>query len=138
MKEGGLGDVKFTLVSYLPRYPTDLPVAPFSPHLKSGFSVLFCRLYFAATSGVCLIRSGAPLVFSKETTFAKIKERKSLVTNTTQGLGGERATRRPLHYPTVVPLRPDRSSTAAAVCCMLGGDARRRPPVSRGWLIPRV
>jgi hypothetical protein len=22
--EGGLGDVKFTLVSYLPRYPTDL------------------------------------------------------------------------------------------------------------------
>ena len=24
MKEGGLGDVKFTLVSYLPRYPTDL------------------------------------------------------------------------------------------------------------------
>ena len=27
MKEGGLGDVKFTLVSYLPRYPTDLPAA---------------------------------------------------------------------------------------------------------------
>ena len=26
MKEGGLGDVKFTLVSYLPRYPTDLLV----------------------------------------------------------------------------------------------------------------
>jgi hypothetical protein len=25
----------------------------------SQFSVLFCRLYFAATSGVCLIRSGA-------------------------------------------------------------------------------
>ena len=23
-----------------------------------GFSVLFCRLYFIATSGVCLIRSG--------------------------------------------------------------------------------
>ena len=25
----------------------------------NGFSVLFCRLYFAATIGVCLIRSGA-------------------------------------------------------------------------------
>jgi len=25
---------------------------------KQGFSVLFCRLYFIATSGVCLIRSG--------------------------------------------------------------------------------
>jgi hypothetical protein len=25
---------------------------------SSGFSVLFCRLYFIATSGVCLIRSG--------------------------------------------------------------------------------
>jgi hypothetical protein len=31
---------------------------------------MFCRLYFAATSGVCLIRSGAA-GFSKETTFAK-------------------------------------------------------------------
>jgi hypothetical protein len=30
-----------------------------SPPTSSGFSVLFCRLYFAATSGVCLIRSGA-------------------------------------------------------------------------------
>ena len=28
MKEGGLGDVKFTLVSYLPRYPTDLTQRP--------------------------------------------------------------------------------------------------------------
>jgi hypothetical protein len=27
--------------------------------LKPLYSVLFCRLYFAATSGVCLIRSGA-------------------------------------------------------------------------------
>jgi hypothetical protein len=26
-------------------------------NISSGFSVLFCRLYFAATSGVCLIRS---------------------------------------------------------------------------------
>ena len=30
---------------------------------------MFCRLYFAATSGVCLMRSGAA-DFSKETTFA--------------------------------------------------------------------
>jgi hypothetical protein len=27
--------------------------------IAKKFSVLFCRLYFAATSGVCLIRSGA-------------------------------------------------------------------------------
>ena len=32
----------------------DLVPAPAS----SGFSVLFCRLYFIATSGVCLFRSG--------------------------------------------------------------------------------
>ena len=35
------------------------------PPTSSGFSVLFCRLYFAATSGVCLIRSGAA-VFQKK------------------------------------------------------------------------
>ena len=40
---------------------------------KSGFSVLFCRLYFAATSGVCLIRSGAA-GFQKKPTFAKTKK----------------------------------------------------------------
>jgi hypothetical protein len=32
--------------------------------------VLFCRLYLAATSGVCLIRSGAA-GFQKKTTFAQ-------------------------------------------------------------------
>ena len=35
------------------------PGCPAPPPLSSGFTVLFCRLYFAATSGVCLIRSGA-------------------------------------------------------------------------------
>jgi len=34
-------------------------VSPSSPHLEWVLCYLFCRLYFAATSGVCLIRSGA-------------------------------------------------------------------------------
>jgi len=57
-----------------PPMPQAAPlVAPFSaPPISSGFSVLFCRLCFAATSGVCLIRSGAA-GFSKEATFAKKK-----------------------------------------------------------------
>jgi hypothetical protein len=59
----------------IPQLPPSRPVAPFSPHLKCGFSVLFCRLYFAATSGVCLIRSGAPLVFKRNHTRKKIMKR---------------------------------------------------------------
>ena len=44
-----------------PRPPNSPQAAssPPPPPISSGFSVLFCRLYFAATSGVCLIRSGA-------------------------------------------------------------------------------
>ena len=70
------------LREFPPRLWTHLPVglsAPFRPRaqaasspppppISSGFSVLFCRLYFAATSGVCLIRSGAPLVFKRNHT----------------------------------------------------------------------
>jgi hypothetical protein len=44
----------------IPQLPPSRPVAPSPPKaspISSGFSVLFCRLYFAATSGVCLIRS---------------------------------------------------------------------------------
>ena len=45
--------------STYPRPPTSPQAAssPPPPPISSGFSVLFCRLYFAATSGVCLIRS---------------------------------------------------------------------------------
>jgi hypothetical protein len=54
----------------IPQLPPKPPRRPLLPPISSGFSVLFCRLYFAATSNVCLIRSGAA-GFSKETTFAK-------------------------------------------------------------------
>jgi hypothetical protein len=65
-----------------PQLPPSRLVAPSSPHLKWVLSVLFCRLYFAATSGVCLI----PLRrrwFSKETTFAKQKQNKKVRGETT-------------------------------------------------------
>ena len=53
MKEGGLGDVKFTLVSYLPRYPTDLPLAdPLArkhwpwPRPGPGAAKIFFQIYY--------------------------------------------------------------------------------------------
>ena len=51
-----------------PRSPNSPQAAPSppSPPISSGFSVLFCRLYFAATSGVWLIRSGAAGFFQKK------------------------------------------------------------------------
>jgi len=42
---------------FLPRL-NSVKTRPLYPPTSSGFSVLFCRLYFIATSGVCLIRSG--------------------------------------------------------------------------------
>ena len=44
---------------------------------SSGFSVLFCRLYFAATSDVCLIRSGAAGFQKKLQSQKKNKQGKS-------------------------------------------------------------
>jgi hypothetical protein len=55
-----------------PPSPPTAP-SPSSPPTSSGFPVLFCRLHFTATSGVCLFPQ-APLVFSfKKTTFAHKK-----------------------------------------------------------------
>ena len=46
----------------IPTSPQATP-SPSSPPTSSGFPVLFCRLYFTATSGVCLFPLQAPLLF---------------------------------------------------------------------------
>ena len=46
----------------IPTSPQATP-SPSSPPTSSGFPVLFCQLYFTATSGVCLFPLQAPLLF---------------------------------------------------------------------------
>ena len=75
---------------------------------------MFCRLYFAATSGVCLLRSGAA-GFSKETTFAKEMLWRSVSTHTRHDVRGS---------PHVV-YRPRLRMRLAGIY------ARRRAPYAR-------
>ena len=53
-----------------PPTPAQAASSPPPPPTSSGFSVLFCRLYFIATSGVCLFRSGT-VGFQKKLQIAK-------------------------------------------------------------------
>jgi hypothetical protein len=72
----------------IPTSPQATP-SPSSPPTSSGFPVLFCRLYFTATSGVCLFPLQAPLLFPygyfflclpfKKTTFAIQQNRPDFV-----------------------------------------------------------
>ena len=68
----------------IPTSPQATP-SPSSPPTSSGFPVLFCQLYFTATSGVCLFPLQAPLLFPllkvpfKKTTFAIQQNRPDFV-----------------------------------------------------------
>ena len=77
--------VPITLINAIALMPshkkkTQAASSPPPPPASSGFSVLFCRLYFIATSGVCLIRSGT-VGFQK-----KLQSHKKKFTNAKKSL----------------------------------------------------